>query len=100
MAEPSRQRPRLYSIPPSAPFLETLAEAILSGDLPHAGGPAPDPFDLPAMTIYLPTRRAARGLREAFLAAAEGKTLLLPQIRALGDPEEETLLFSAELEEG
>ncbi|MFD0985536.1 double-strand break repair protein AddB [Methyloligella solikamskensis] len=100
MAEPSGQRPRLYTIPPSAPFLETLAKAILSGDLPQAGGAAPDPFDLPDLTIYLPTRRAARGLREAFLAAAGGKTLLLPQIRALGDPEEETLLFSAELNEG
>ncbi|ODA67778.1 PD-(D/E)XK nuclease superfamily protein [Methyloligella halotolerans] len=100
MAEPARQRPRLYSIPPSAPFLETLARAILSGDLPHPGGAAPDPFDLPSTTIYLPTRRAARGLREAFLAAAGGKTLLLPQIRALGDPEEETLLFSAELDDG
>jgi ATP-dependent helicase/nuclease subunit B len=100
VAEASGQRPRLYSIPPSAPFLETLARAILAGDLPHKGGSAPDPFDLPAMTIYLPTRRAARGLREAFLAAGGGKTLLLPQIRALGDPEEETLLFTAELDEG
>ncbi|XSG83068.1 MAG: double-strand break repair protein AddB [Methyloligella sp. ZOD6] len=100
MAEPLRPRPRLYTIPPSAPFLRTLATAILEGALPVAGGAPPDPFDLPAMTIYLPTRRAARGLREAFLEACGGKTLLLPQIRALGDPEEDALLFSAGLDEG
>ena len=56
----SRAHPRLYTIPPSAPFLTTLARAILAGDLPAPGGAKPDRLSLPKTTIYLPTRRAAR----------------------------------------
>ena len=97
MPEPSPAGPRLYTIPPSAPFLTILARAVLAGDLPLPGGAEPDPLTLPLTTIYLPTRRAARALREAFLAEAEGKALLLPRIRALGDPDEEAaLIFGAE----
>ena len=88
---------RLYTIPPSAPFLSTLARAILAGDLPSPGGLKPEPLTLPFTTIYLPTRRAARGLREAFLAEAKGEALLLPRIRALGDPDEDAaIIFGAE----
>jgi double-strand break repair protein AddB len=85
--------PRLYTIPPTAPFLTTLAGAILSGDLPLPGGPKPDPLSLPLFTLYLPTRRAARSLREAFLAEAGGNAMLLPRIRTLGDPDEEAALI-------
>jgi double-strand break repair protein AddB len=91
--ELSKAAPRLYTIPPSAPFLTTLARAILQGDLPSPGGPKPDPLALPLATIYLPTRRAARALREAFLAEAESAALLLPRIRALGDADEEVALI-------
>ncbi len=97
MLEPSKAAPRLYTIPPSAPFLTILARAVLAGDLPLQGGAKPDPLALPFTTIYLPTRRAARALREAFLAEAAGEALLLPRIRALGDPDEEAaLIFGAE----
>ena len=97
MPEHSPASPRLYTIPPSAPFLTTLAKAILAGDLPVPGGAPPDPLTLPLTTIYLPTRRAARGLREAFLAEAKGEALLLPRIRALGDPDEDAaIIFGAE----
>ena len=85
--------PRLYTIPPSAPFLTTLAKAILRGDLPMPRGAKPDPLALPLTTIYLPTRRAARALREAFLAEAGSEALLLPRIRALGDPDEEAAMI-------
>jgi ATP-dependent helicase/nuclease subunit B len=52
---------------------------------------------LPFTTIYLPTRRAARALREAFLAESKGEALLLPRIRALGDPDEDAaIIFGAE----
>jgi ATP-dependent helicase/nuclease subunit B len=92
---------RLYTIPPSAPFLSTLARALLAGDLPHPGGPKPDPLTLPLATIYVPTRRAARALREAFLAETSGKALLLPRIRALGDPDEDAaIMFNTEVSEG
>ncbi|MEX1061449.1 MAG: double-strand break repair protein AddB, partial [Methyloceanibacter sp.] len=97
MPEPLPAALRLYTIPPSAPFLTTLARAILAGELPSPGGLKPDPLTLPLTTIYLPTRRAARALREAFLAEAKGEALLLPRIRALGDPDEEAaIIFGAE----
>ena len=73
--------PNIFTVPPGRPFLEALAEAILAGDLPAADGPRPDPLDLPAMTILLPTRRATRALQEAFLRASAG-----PRDAAAGDP--------------
>jgi len=85
--------PNLYTIPPSAPFLTTLARAILAGDLPRPGGPKPDPLSLPQTTIYLPTRRAARALRAAFLDLSGGEALLLPRIHALGQPDEDAALI-------
>jgi len=91
--ETKQAAPRLYTIPPSAPFLTTLARAILRGNLPCPGGARPDPLTLPLTTIYLPTRRAARALREAFLAESGGEALLLPRIRALGDPDEDAALI-------
>ena len=96
MPDTPPERPRLYTIPPSAPFLTTLVKAILEGELPSPGGPRPDPLNLPLTTIYLPTRRAGRALREAFLAETKGEALLLPRIRALGDPDEDAaIIFGA-----
>ena len=93
--------PRLYTIPPTAPFLTTLARALLAGELPLPGGPKPGPLVLPLTTLYLPTRRAARALREAFLTEAGGESMLLPRIRALGDPDEEaSIIFGAADAEG
>ena len=95
--EQSSAEPRLYTIPPSAPFLTVLARAILNGDLPLRDGPAPDRLQLPLTTVYLPTRRAARALRDAFLAESSGNTLLLPRIRTLGDPDEDAaIIFGVE----
>ena len=62
-------------------------------DLPVAGGAKPNPLTLPQTTIFLPTRRAARALREAFLAESGGEALLLPRIRALGHADEEAALI-------
>ncbi len=90
-------RPRVFTIPPSAPFLPTLARAMLAGDLPSPGGRKPDPLNLPQATIYLPTRRAVRALRDAFLEVSGGKAVLLPSIRALGDPDEDAaIIFGSE----
>jgi ATP-dependent helicase/nuclease subunit B len=90
-------RPRVFTIPPSAPFLPTLARAMLAGDLPTPGGRKPDPLSLPQATIYLPTRRAVRALREAFLEVSGGKAVLLPSIRTLGDPDEDAaIIFGSE----
>ena len=79
--DPAEPRPRLYTIPPSAPFLSTLASAVLNGDLPVPGGAKPDKLTLPQAIIYLPTRRAVRAFRDAFLEASVGQAALLPSIR-------------------
>lgn len=86
--------PNLYTIPPGVPFLAALARAILAGGFPAADVAPPGPLDLARWTILLPTRRAARGLIDAFLAEGGGKARLLPRISALGDVEEEDLLFA------
>jgi len=91
--DPAEPRPRLYTIPPSAPFLFTLASAMLRGDLPVPGGAAPDPLTLPRAIVYLPTRRAVRALRDAFLDASGGQAALLPSIRALGDPDHDAAII-------
>lgn len=88
--------PRLYTIPPTAPFLHSLARAILAGDLPAQGGAAPGTLELTRTTVLLPTRRACRELRDAFLTAGGGEAALLPRIRPIGDVDEETGFFEAE----
>ncbi len=75
--------PKLYTIAPERPFLAALANGLLN----MATG---DPLLLPRVTILLPTRRAVRALREAFLGVARdgtetGAPLLLPRMRPIGD---------------
>ena len=75
----------IFTIPASAPFGEALARGLV--ERVESG-----PFALSEVTIYLPTRRAARGFGEAF-ARVLGGAALLPQFRALGDSEEDDFLF-------
>ncbi len=86
---------RLFTVPPGQPFLRSLANAILSGDLPQPGGIKPDAVDLTGITLYLPTRRATRTLQEAFLAAGGGRAMLLPSIIPISEGEEDLSLISA-----
>ncbi|RWC85532.1 MAG: hypothetical protein EOS32_32460, partial [Mesorhizobium sp.] len=58
---------RVFSIPPGAPFLPTLAEALLAGRLVPGFRFEGDPLALADVTLYVPTRRAARALRGAFV---------------------------------
>ena len=74
----------LHSIPAHLPFLDTLAGWWLA----RRGA---DPLAIADGLILLPTRRAARGLTEAFLRASEGRPLLLPRIVALGALDEAPL---------
>lgn len=74
--------PRFYSIAAGRPFLRDLAQGLAAA-LAESG------FALPEATIYLPTRRAARALAEAFLETAGGAATLTPHIRALGDIDED-----------
>ncbi|MDT8266883.1 double-strand break repair protein AddB, partial [Roseomonas sp. DSM 102946] len=76
----------LHEIPAHLPFLDVLARGVVR--LAGAEDPAaPDPTILARATILLPTRRAARSLRESFLRAAGqvngAQALLLPRLRPL-----------------
>lgn len=80
----------LYSIPPSAPFLPTFVDHLLAGRF----GPLPaDPAAIADTLILLPTRRAARTLTALLSDAAPDGATILPTIRAIGDVDEDALLF-------
>ncbi len=89
--------PRIFTIPADRPFLATLARALIV----EAGG---DPLRLSRMTVLLPTRRAVRSLREAFLRltgdAAGGAPLLLPRLRPIGDLDADELGFDGSFGDG
>ncbi|MEA2935437.1 MAG: ATP-dependent helicase/nuclease subunit, partial [Variibacter sp.] len=87
-------RPRVFTIPSTAPFLPTLATALMDGSLVPGFAPGRDPLALATATIYLPTRRACRLARTAFLQASGGEAVLLPRLRALGDIDEDELAFA------
>ncbi|RVC26892.1 hypothetical protein, partial [Mesorhizobium sp. M7A.F.Ca.CA.004.04.2.1] len=79
---------RVFSIPPGAPFLPTLAEALLAGRLVPGFRFDGDPLALADVTIYVPTRRAARAARLSTKtprkARGGGGSAILPVIRPLG----------------
>ena len=84
--------PRVFTIPASAPFLPTLIEALHDGKLgfDFAG----DPLMLASATLYLPTRRACRLMRDAFLDRLHGDGAILPRIIAIGDIDEDEIAFA------
>jgi ATP-dependent helicase/nuclease subunit B len=84
-------RPRIYTIPSERPFLAALAEGLTE----MAGA---NPAALSRVTVLLPTRRAVRSLREAFLripfdGKEPGTPLLLPRMRPIGDLDSDELLL-------
>ncbi len=87
------RRANIFSIGPHAPFLPTLAQALVEGAI-LPGWPREGPFWLSDVTIFLPTRRARAALADALVAALGGEPMLLPDIRTLGgeDPAEEPFL--------
>jgi ATP-dependent helicase/nuclease subunit B len=82
----------VYTISLGLSFIDVLAKGILE----EAGQ---DPLALARIQILLPTRRACRSLREAFLRLSD-KPLLLPRMNPIGDVDEEELsLTLASIEE-
>ncbi len=79
--------PRVFTIPAGLPFVDVLVAGILE----RMGG---DPAALARVTVLVPTRRARRSLAEAFLRQSEGRPLLLPRMTALGDLDEDEILFA------
>jgi len=84
--------PRVFTIPASAPFLPTLIEALTDGKLGLP--PLRDPLALASATLYLPTRRACRLARDAFLDVLEDDAAILPRIVPLGDIDEDEIAFA------
>ncbi|MBI1327556.1 MAG: hypothetical protein GC136_07935 [Alphaproteobacteria bacterium] len=83
---------KIYNIPAIYPFAESLAQGLLA----MTGGRAEL---LGTYRLLLPTRRATRVVRDAFLKLAGNTPLLLPRLQALGDvDDEEMTLLSAHLE--
>src|SRR5580658_5258773 len=82
----------VFTIPPSAPFLPTLITALMDGRLGfRLGG---DPLALAAVTLYLPTRRACRLARDAFVDVLKTDAAILPRIVAIGDIDEDEIAFA------
>ncbi|MBM08451.1 MAG: double-strand break repair protein AddB [Magnetovibrio sp.] len=81
------KKTKIYTIPGSSSFVESLAEGLLSET-----NSAPE--KLASITILLPTRRAGRSLCDAFLRLSGGHPLLLPRMIPLGDIEDDDLLIT------
>ncbi|MDQ6434209.1 double-strand break repair protein AddB [Mesorhizobium sp. LHD-90] len=85
--------PRVLSIPPGVRFLPALAEALVDGHLVPDFRPGADPLALADVTIYVPTRRAARELRTIFVERTGGRSVILPTVRPLGEFDEDVSSF-------
>lgn len=80
--------PRWWSIEAHRPFLEDLAAGVLD----WLGEDAPE--TLSDAVILLPNRRAARAFTEALTLLSGDRPVLLPQVRPLGDLEEDEPPFA------
>ena len=84
------ERPaKVYTIAPEASFLDALASGLRArwGDSPVAPSDA---------VVLLPTRRACRGLRDAFLRVSDGRPLVLPRMLPLGDLDADELALAGD----
>ena len=88
-----RSAPRVRSVPAGAPFLPTLVETLLAGELIPDFTFDGDPLSLADVTIYVPTRRSARELRRLFGEFGGGRGAILPVVRPLGEADEDDVLF-------
>lgn len=87
-------RPRVFTIPASAPFLTVLIDALMNDKLGLGFKPGGDPLALADVTIYLPTRRALRLLRETFLDIVKGDAAILPRLVSLNDVDADEIMFA------
>lgn len=79
---------KIYNIPAGIAFARALAAQLIAET-------KATPDTLATYRIFLPTRRAARVLQQAFLDENNGEPLLLPRLLVLGDIDEEELSLSA-----
>lgn len=81
--------PNVLNIPPEYSFVDVLAAELLRRHGASLKG-------LSEVTVLTTTRRAARSLQNAFLRQTEGRPLMLPRLRSIGDVEEDELLLDGE----
>ena len=86
--------PHVFTIPASVPFLPALIRALLDGRLVENFPKADDPLSLATATLYLPTRRACRLARDIFLDQLGTDAAILPRIAAIGDIDEDEIVFA------
>jgi ATP-dependent helicase/nuclease subunit B len=86
--------PRVFNIPASEQFLRVLIDALRAGRLIPGFPASSDPLELSRATLYLPTRRACRLARDVFLNTPDGNAAILPRIVALGDLDEDEIIFA------
>lgn len=88
----------VFTIPASVPFLRTLVRSLCTGALVDGFRyDLKDPLALAGITIFVPTRRAARVLRSEFVDYLGGQSAILPMIRALGETDDDSGFFDAEM---
>ncbi|MFT0891432.1 double-strand break repair protein AddB [Pseudochelatococcus sp. G4_1912] len=92
----ARKQARVYTIAAGAPFLETLADALLDGRIVPGFPNAADPLSLSRATIFLPTRRAARAFATLLAERFAPSPVLLPRLVPLGDVDDAELSLAAE----
>ncbi|WEX77439.1 double-strand break repair protein AddB [Sinorhizobium numidicum] len=92
------QASNVFTIPAGLPFLKTLAQKLCDGMLvPGFSYDPADPLVLAGVTIFVPTRRSARVLRSEFVDLLGGRSAILPMIRALGEADDDSGFFDAEV---
>lgn len=79
----------VFTIGPERPFVDDLAAGLLARTDADR-----DRLGLARTLVLLPTRRACRALREAFLRLGDGRPALLPRMVPLGDVDEDELAFA------
>jgi ATP-dependent helicase/nuclease subunit B len=87
---------RVFNVPVSVPFLRSVIAALVDGRLVEGFEARNNPARLADATFYLPTRRAMRLARELFLDELKTEAVILPRIVALGDIDEDELIFADE----
>lgn len=80
--------PVVFTIPAGVPFLDTLAAGLIAR---HGSG-------LADLLLLLPSRRACLAARDAFLRVGDGRPLLLPTLRPIGEAAEDELVTDGTLE--
>lgn len=85
---------RVFNAPASAPFLATVIAALIDGVLVEGFEARANPERLAEATIYLPTQRAARMVRDVFLDVLGARAVVLPRIVVLNDIDEDEIAFA------